>query len=167
MVATSVRPPGVSVIRSAITSLDHRVGQALQQRDALAQRRLELELAAHGALGDGGDVRLQAGVVGQFVDALLADHGGIHVGEEQPLAAGPVRRHDHVDRPSGEAPAQVVGERALAFHAAVGQGKGNVGGDAADRASAPRRRPAAPRARLRRATASSAGEAGFEIRVAT
>ena len=34
--------------------------QALQQRDALAQRRLELDLAAHRALGDLGDMRPSA-----------------------------------------------------------------------------------------------------------
>ena len=40
---------------------------------------------------------LEADEVGQFVDAFLLDHGGIHVGEQQPLAparalAGPRRR---------------------------------------------------------------------------
>ena len=52
MVTTSSRPPGVSVMRLAQHFVDHADRQALQQRDALAQRRLERDLAAHGALGD-------------------------------------------------------------------------------------------------------------------
>ena len=32
-------------------------------------------------------MRANAGAVGEFVDALLLDHGGIHVGDKQPLAA--------------------------------------------------------------------------------
>ena len=66
--------------------VDHADRQTLQKRDALAQRRLELDLAAHGAFGDFGDVRLQPGEIGQFVDAFLADHGGIHVGQKKLLA---------------------------------------------------------------------------------
>ncbi len=72
--------------------VDHRRGKALEQRDALAQRRLESDLAAHGALGDRRDPALEAGIIGEFVDAFLADHGGIHVGDEQLLAPAVVRR---------------------------------------------------------------------------
>ena len=104
--ATSVRPPGVSVMRSAITSSTTDERQALEQRDALAQRRLEGDLAAHRALGDRGDMRLQADVVRKFVDAFLADHGGIHVGDEQLLARGSGRLHDDVDRIAAERRAQ-------------------------------------------------------------
>ena len=78
--------------------VDHADRQILQQRDALAQRRLEFDLAAHRAFGDGGDMRLQAGEIGQFVDALLADHGGIHVGQKKLLAPERDRLHDNVDR---------------------------------------------------------------------
>ena len=78
--------------------VDHADRQALQQRHALAQRRFELDLAAHRAFGNGGDMRLQAGEVGQLVDAFLADHGGIHVGEKKLLAPGCPRLHDNVDR---------------------------------------------------------------------
>ncbi len=67
--------------------VDDRKRQALEQRDALAQRRLEFDLAAHRPLGDRRDVRFQADVIRELVDAFLADHGGIHVGDEQPLAA--------------------------------------------------------------------------------
>ena len=86
MVATSSRPPGVSVMRLASTSSTTLDRQALEQRDALAQRRLELDFAAHRAFGDGGDMRLEAGEIGQLVDAFLADHGGIHVGQQKLLA---------------------------------------------------------------------------------
>ena len=54
--------------------------KALQQRHALAQRRLEVDLSAHGALGDRGDMGLEPGEVRQLVDTFLADHGRIHVG---------------------------------------------------------------------------------------
>ena len=68
------------------TSSTTLTGMSFKQRDALAQRRLELDFAAHRAFGDGGDMRLQPGEIGQFVDAFLADHGGIHVGEKKLLA---------------------------------------------------------------------------------
>ena len=41
---------------------------------------------------------LQAGKIGQFVDAFLADHGGIHVGEKQLLAPCGPRLHHDIDR---------------------------------------------------------------------
>jgi hypothetical protein len=88
--------------------LDHADRQALQQRDALAQRRLELDLAAHRAFGDPGDMRLEAGEVRQFVDAFLADHGGIHVGQKKLLAPGGLRLHDNVDRQIAARLAQAV-----------------------------------------------------------
>ncbi len=43
-------------------------------------------------------MRLQSGKVGQFVDAFLADHGGIHVGEKKLLAPRRLGLHDNVDR---------------------------------------------------------------------
>ena len=70
-----------------MTSSMTRDRQALQQRDALAQRRFEGDLAVHGAGGDRGDLVLQADFGGKFVDAFLADHGRIHVGDQQFLAA--------------------------------------------------------------------------------
>ena len=70
-------------------------GRPFSRRDALAQRRLELDLAAHGALGDRGDDGLQPGHVGEFVDAFLADHGRIHVGDDEALAPlGEPLHHD-------------------------------------------------------------------------
>ena len=42
-------------------------------------------------------LRLQAREVGKLVDAFLADHGGIHVGEEKPLAAVLRRLNDDIN----------------------------------------------------------------------
>lgn len=60
--------------------------------------RFEFDFAAHRAFGDGGDVRLQAGEVGQFIESFLAGHRGIHVGEKKLLAPERGRLHDNVDR---------------------------------------------------------------------
>ena len=76
-----------------------------------AQRRLEFDFATHRALGDGGNVRLQSSEVGQLVDALLADHGGIHVGEKKLLAPGSNRLHDNVDRQVAARPLQAGFDR--------------------------------------------------------
>ena len=116
--------PGGEADAVAQNLLDHRDRQSFQQCDAFAQCRLEGNLAAHGAFGDRRHMRFQAGIVGQLVDALLHDHGGIHVGEKQFLA--PVRGslHHHVDAVQQTAEAfggpAVVG---LQFRA-----EGNVGG---------------------------------------
>src|SRR6185437_615712 len=101
--------------------------QPFEQRDELAQRRLEGNLAAHGPLGDRRDVRFEPDVIGELVDALLADHRGVHVGEEQLLL--PVRDglHDDIDRRIEDG-AHALGEGALVE---LGfRGKGNVGGRA-------------------------------------
>ena len=55
--------------------IDDRGRQSLEQRHALAQRRRESDFAAHGALGDLGNLAFDAGIIGELVDALLADHG--------------------------------------------------------------------------------------------
>ena len=49
-------------------------------------------------------------MVGEFVDALLADHGGIHVGEKL-LAPRRLRLHHHVDRQLPQRRAQPLGDR--------------------------------------------------------
>ena len=61
---------------------DHGLGQAGEQRNSFAQRGHEGDLAAHGPFCNGGDLFLLADQIGQFVDAFLADHGGIHVGQK-------------------------------------------------------------------------------------
>ena len=43
-------------------------------------------------------MRLETGEVGQFVDAFLADHGGIHVGQKKLLAPESPGLHHNVDR---------------------------------------------------------------------
>lgn len=104
---------------------DHLERQALKQRDALAQRRLEFDLAAHRPLGDRGDMVLQPDEAGEFVDAFLADHGRIHVGEKKLLAPGRGRLHHDVDRQIVAGGAEPVGEHQGIF----GAGKEDVGGD--------------------------------------
>jgi hypothetical protein len=99
IVATSARPPGVSVMRCSITFLDHRDRQVFQQCHALAQRRLERDLAAHRALGDRRHMRPSAPHsrrARRCIPGLII--GGIHVGDEQPLAPRATGLHDDVDR---------------------------------------------------------------------
>ncbi len=79
--------------------VDRRDRNVLQQRNPLAQGRLEGDLAPHRALGDRRHVILEAERSGELVDAFLLDHGRVHVGQEQALA--PVRvggEHREVDR---------------------------------------------------------------------
>lgn len=61
--------------------------KAFEQRHALAKGRLEADFAPHGALGDLRDFRLDAEFGGEFVDTFLLDDGGIHVRNEELLAA--------------------------------------------------------------------------------
>ena len=105
--------------------VDHSDRQTFEQRHALAQRRLERDLAAHGTLGDGRDMRLEPGEVGELVDAFLADHGGIHVGEEQFLAPAVCGLNHHVDRPAAERRTQP-----LCHIPEIGAVEGDVCGDA-------------------------------------
>ncbi len=70
-------------VKRALQSVD---SQALEFADTFAQRRLELDLAAHGALGDCGDFGLHAGEVGELVETFDIDDGGIHVRHQKPLA---------------------------------------------------------------------------------
>ena len=96
--------------------VDGRFGQPFEQADTLAQRSLEIELAAHCTLGNVGDTVLDAGIVGQLVDAFLPDHGRIHVGDEQPGHSNLVPCDQHVAL--AEMLAQDVGhlERIAARH---------------------------------------------------
>jgi len=76
--------------------------QALEQSDTLLQRRLEGDLAAHRALGDRGDLRLDAEFGGELVDAFLLDDRRVHVGDEELLLAVARRLDRKVDARSGE-----------------------------------------------------------------
>ncbi|MEZ5917808.1 MAG: hypothetical protein R3C40_09655 [Parvularculaceae bacterium] len=55
-------------------------------------------LAAHGAFGNRGYFRLQAGEIGKLVNAFLLDNGGSHIGDDEPFFASRRRLDDDVDR---------------------------------------------------------------------
>ncbi len=84
-------------MRSFSTSLDHGLGQAGKQRDALAQRRREGNLAPHRPLGDGGDALADSGEGGKFVDAFLTDQRRIHIRDQEALPAMRERLNDDID----------------------------------------------------------------------
>ena len=85
MVATSARAP-VEANALPYDLVNGPRGQSFQQCHSFPQGRLELDLAAHRPLSDGRNVPFHADVVGELVEALLADHRGIHVGEQELLA---------------------------------------------------------------------------------
>ena len=143
--------------------IDHADRQALQQRDALAQRRLEFDFAAHRALGDGSDMRFEAGKIRQFVDAFLADHGGIHVGQKKLLAPARLRLHHNVDRQIAARLAQAV-RRWRAISSLPVKGMSTATSSNSHRAWPGEGRMArAPSTTV----LSSAGSAGLQISVAT
>ena len=105
-------------------AFDHRLVQALEQRDARVERGFEIELAAHRALGDRGDLRLDAGIVGELVDAFDGDHRRIHVGDEQRLARGPApagrpRRSPGTRPPARPAPHRARGRTSISARIAL------------------------------------------------
>ena len=59
--------------------LHHRDIEPLQQGDAPCETLLEVNLAAHGTLGDGAHLGTDAVALGQFVDTLGLDERGVHV----------------------------------------------------------------------------------------
>ena len=67
--------------------VERRLRHALEQRDPLAQRLLEVDLAAHGPLGDLGDLGLAARVGGDHLDDLALDEGGVDVHDDEPHRA--------------------------------------------------------------------------------
>ena len=126
--------------------------EALQQRDALAQGRLEGDLAVHRARGDGGDMILDADLVGQFVDAFLVDHGRIHVGDAG-FSCGALRPAGRRRRPARR-PARRAGAAVdLGGIGRLRQGKiaGNAFGQPANSACADR-----PRGHIRKRRRQSA-----------
>ena len=90
-----------------VAAAEHARGQALQERDAGDQRRLEVELALHRRLGDRRHLRFQPGEVGELVDALDADDRRVHVGDQHPLAP-PLGRHG-VEVDAGQR--EILGQR--------------------------------------------------------
>ncbi len=67
--------------------VDDRCGQAGKGGDPLVQRLGEVDLAAHGCLGDSADLVLHAGVCGKHLDHLALDEGGVDIEHDQPLRA--------------------------------------------------------------------------------
>ena len=77
---------------AVIAVLQHAQRQARQLAHPRMDRLLEIQFAPHRRLGHRRHLRLGAGKIRQFVDALHPDHGAVHVGDEKP---GPrPRRHD-------------------------------------------------------------------------
>ena len=70
--------------------VEHLGGQARQRRDPAVQRLGEVQLATHRGLGDLGDGRLRARAVGEHLDDLTLDQGGVDVKDDEPL--GPSRQ---------------------------------------------------------------------------
>ena len=82
------QPLGAVGERNAVDDLLQRpLGQAFQQRHAASERLLEIELAAHRALGDLPNFLAGAGQRGQLVDHLALDQRGVHVERDQPAVA--------------------------------------------------------------------------------
>ncbi len=84
-------------MRFAKTSPITDDGRPLSKRNALAQGFFEFDLAVHGAGGNARDEIAKSGHVGQFVDAFLLDHGGIHVGDQHLLAPRCGLLHSKID----------------------------------------------------------------------
>ena len=84
MVSTSARAPGVNVMRDSSVSIcasGSPASSATRSRSAPSNSispRMARSVMAATAVAN-------ADEIGEFVDALLLDHGRIHVGDEQPL----------------------------------------------------------------------------------
>src|SRR5699024_10463815 len=58
-----------------------------QRCDAFPKRRSEIEFSTHGAFGDVGHQRPGPGMVGEQVDLLGGDEGGVHIQQHQAALA--------------------------------------------------------------------------------
>ena len=89
------------------TSMQFALVETGEQANPFPQGAGKIQLALHGALGDPRDLVLEARIIGELVDAFLADDGRIHVGDEQiassaaPLAGRRCRRRRAHRAPSG------------------------------------------------------------------
>ena len=100
---------GVSVTRSAITSSTMLAASPLSSAtrsrsagaNAISPRMARSVIAATWVF--------KPGIVGELVDAFLADHGGIHVGEKKPLAPVGFALHHHVERAVVEGGPHAIG----------------------------------------------------------
>jgi len=77
--------------------LERPLLKPLEHRHALLQRLGEVDLAPHGAFGDGGGVFLAARPRRQLVQGFGGDDGAIHVGDEKrfPPPGGGLRQQVH------------------------------------------------------------------------
>ena len=78
-------------------AIDRRFLEPFQQRHPRVERGREIEFAAHRRFGDFGDLVLDPGIIGEFVDALDGDHCRIHIGDDQFLFAALCGLDDHID----------------------------------------------------------------------
>ena len=143
--------------------LDDGFGQSFEERDPLAQRRLEGDLAPHRALGDRRDMGPGSDEIGKFVDAFLLDHGRIHVGEEKALAPALALLHDDVD---GQVRWSAARRRASTAAMSASATKGRSAATPVASSTAASGRWSASAA-LASAAEPRAGAAGFEMSVAT
>ena len=66
---------------------DPGLGQAAEQREAAGEALLEIEFAAHGGLGDARDFFSYAFHLGQLINDLGLDEGGVHVEDNEAAGA--------------------------------------------------------------------------------
>ncbi len=96
-----MRPPGVKVILSDSTVARACLGKPRIRADAFLEGCLEVELAAHGTSRDVADAIADTCQYAELIDAFLADHGRVHIGDEESLATVFCIDHGDVDRPIG------------------------------------------------------------------
>ncbi len=97
---------------------EQRCRLSREQPDPLAQGGFEVDLAAHGPIGDRGHPVAQTRHVGELVERLLADDGRIHVGDEQAPAAPRCRLDGDIHPGSGK---RVIHARADRVRGRCGQ----------------------------------------------
>ena len=93
------RPPGVSVMRLAMISSTTPIGRPFSRatRSRKAGSKAISPRMARSVMAETSSFRPDE--IGEFVDAFLPDHGGIHIGEKQPLAPALGDGLDHeIDR---------------------------------------------------------------------
>ncbi len=96
--------PGAGIEGDAVSQRlgDDALREAGDQGDALAQGRLEGDLALHRPLGDPRHLLAHAGAGRQFVDAFLADKRRVHVRDQEALQAPGERLDDDIDGLAGK-----------------------------------------------------------------
>ena len=75
--------PGREPEAFVVNLLECLDGQSLKQGHPCAQGGREIQFPAHGRRGDLGHARLEPGHVGDLVDALDGDEGGVHVHRQE------------------------------------------------------------------------------------